>query len=382
MPGSEPMESTKRFDAAVVFSRAVDQASLSVLLDVEGNSVPSFLSLYDERTDAAHKTAFVQIILSQPLSLKWKQSFTIRSPDSREVWGEGTVLDPCAEKIVRRLRKRRVTYLQGLLGNEKEMLLALIQFKGIFGVQEKEAFRFGHHTKSSLLELSQELEAEGKIRILEFSPLFVISQSALSFLCDKVLDFLGQYHEKHPGDVGAQREKIRNRFDVHTRILTLALKFLVQNGKIKIKGDRVSLLSFEMALLPEEEKTLEWLEGILLKDKLRSLSLDELQRSFRFSSEKLDKLLALLTERKKIVLGRDGFILHSRWLDEVVRKVRNSGKKELTVSEFKEMTGLTRKYAIPLLEFLDQMGITKRRGSVREILGAEKSRIRGDRGDR
>jgi selenocysteine-specific elongation factor len=79
-------------------------------------------------------------------------------------------------------------------------------------------------------------------------------------------------------------------------------------------------------------------------------------------------MLSLLIERKKIVLGKDGFILHSRWLDEIIREVRNSGKKELTVSEFKTMTGLTRKYAIPLLELLDQMRVTKRKGSIREIL--------------
>jgi selenocysteine-specific elongation factor len=79
-------------------------------------------------------------------------------------------------------------------------------------------------------------------------------------------------------------------------------------------------------------------------------------------------MLALLTERKKVVLGKDGFILHSRWLDELIQKIRYSGKKELTVSDFKEMTGLTRKYAIPLLELLDQKGVTRRRGSSREIL--------------
>jgi selenocysteine-specific elongation factor len=79
-------------------------------------------------------------------------------------------------------------------------------------------------------------------------------------------------------------------------------------------------------------------------------------------------MLSLLTERKKIVLSKDGFILHSRWLDEVIQQVRNSGKEELTVSEFKEMTGLTRKFAIPLLELLDQMGVTRRRGSTHEIL--------------
>jgi selenocysteine-specific elongation factor len=73
-------------------------------------------------------------------------------------------------------------------------------------------------------------------------------------------------------------------------------------------------------------------------------------------------------ERRKIVLGRDGFLLHSKWLDDVILAVRSSGKKELSVSDFKQMTGLTRKYAIPLLELLDELGVTRRKGPVREII--------------
>jgi selenocysteine-specific elongation factor len=258
--------------------------------------------------------------------------------------------------------------LVNLLGSEKQMLLAIVQYKGIHGVHERELSRFGHLSRNRLLELSQELEAEGLIRILEFSPLFIISQAGIIFLCEKIMGFLGQFHEKHPGDMGIQKEKIRKRFRVHPRILILALKYLSQNDQIKVLDDHVAHSSFKMTLLPEEEKILERMEEMYLKDKFQSVSLDELQRSFHLSSKRLHKMLTLLTERKKIVLGRDGFILHSRWLDDVIHKVRSSGKRELTVSEFKQMTGLTRKYAIPLLELLDQMGITRRRGSSREIL--------------
>jgi selenocysteine-specific elongation factor len=248
------------------------------------------------------------------------------------------------------------------------MLLAVIQFKGVHGVQEKEIIRFGHHSRSSLLKLSQELETEGQIRILEFSPLFVVSQTGITFLCERILKYLEQFHEKNPSDIGMPREKIQKRFDVHPRILTLALKYLMHDDRIKQKEDLVALFSFKVELLPDEEKILNRLEQMYLKDKFQFVSLDDLQKSFRLSSKRLNNMLALLTERKKIVLGRDGFILHSRWLDKVIQQVRNSDKRELTVSEFKEMTGLTRKFAIPLLELLDQMGVTRRRGSTREIL--------------
>ena len=110
------------------------------------------------------------------------------------------------------------------------------------------------------------------------------------------------------------------------------------------------------------------MEEMCLKGEFQAVSLKYLKEYFNLSTKKLNVMLSLLIERKKIVQGKDGFLLHSRWLEEIISKVRNSGKKELTVSDFKKMTGLTRKYVSPLLELLDQMGITRRRGAIREIL--------------
>ena len=368
------MTKTSRFDAAVEFSGPAAEDPVSVLLCVGQMTIPASLHSYEDqiRDGSGKHSIFVQMHSTQSLALKWKQTFTIKSPVNKEVLGTGTVLDPFAEKFTRKQRKRHIEYLRDLLGNEKEMLLAVVRFRGIHGIQEKEILRFGHLSRSSVLELSQELETEGSIRILEFSPLFVISQTGMAFLCEKILNFLKQFQEKHPGDRGVRTEKIQTRFGVHSRILSLALKYLEQDGHIKTIDDKVAISSFEIVILPEEERILDRLEEMCLKDKFASVSLVDLQRSLRLSPKRLNEMLTLLTERKKIVLGRDGFILHSRWLDEVIQKVRNSGKKELTVSEFKEMTGLTRKYAIPLLELLDQKGVTKRRGSSREILQRKK----------
>ena len=82
----------------------------------------------------------------------------------------------------------------------------------------------------------------------------------------------------------------------------------------------------------------------------------------------MEKLLALLVERKSVVQGKDGFYVNSVWLDELVAKLRARESKEFTVAEFKDMTGLSRKYSIPLLELLDEMGVTRRKGNSREIL--------------
>jgi selenocysteine-specific elongation factor len=128
------------------------------------------------------------------------------------------------------------------------------------------------------------------------------------------------------------------------------------------------LPSHEAALSPQEEKILQSLEEMCYRGEFQSVSLDEVRRRFRLSRERLEKLLSLLTERKKIIQGPEGLFIHAHWLDDIIDRMRALGKKEMTVAEFKALTGLSRKYAIPLLELLDQMGVTRRRGPVREIL--------------
>jgi selenocysteine-specific elongation factor len=359
---------TSCFDALVEgFVPSREEPYLFLFCHPEGD-VRASLYLYEDIERREKEAAFVQVHLSQSLLLKWKDAFLLRSPDAKKICGKGVVLDPFAEKISRKRRKRKLEYLRQLLGGEKGMLLALSRSKGIHGLWEKEMIRFGSLPIRKLISLSQELEAEGQIRILSFSPLFLISQSSFLFLCEEILGYLKRFHEKHSDMTGVQRQKIRKRFDLHPRIFSLALRYLVQEKRIKVMGDQLALADFKMTLLPEEEKILNYLEEMCLKGKFRSVSIEALQRSLNLSSKRLHKMLTLLVDRNKIVLSKDGFILHSRWLDEIIQKIRKSEKKELTVADFKTMSGLSRKYAIPLLELLDQLGVTQRRGSVREVL--------------
>ena len=362
------MDKTSCFDALVEgFIPSREEPYLFLFCHPEGDTRAS-LYLYEDIEKREKEAGFVQVHLSQSLPLKWKDAFILRSPDTKKISGKGIVLDPFAEKISRKKRKRRLESFKQLLGGEKDMLLALSWSKGIHGLWEKEMIRFSSLPKTKLVSLSQELEAEGQIRILSFSPLFLISQSSFLFLCEEIFGYLKRFHEKHTDMPGVQREKIRKRFDLHPRIFSLALRYLVQEKRIKGMGDQLALADFKMTLLPEEEKILDDLEEMCLEGKFQSVSIEALQGSLNLSSKRLHKMLTLLLDRKKVVMSKDGFILHSRWLEEIIQEIRKSGKKELTVADFKAMSGLSRKYAIPLLELLDQLGVTQRRGSVREVL--------------
>lgn len=245
----------------------------------------------------------------------------------------------------------------------------LAREKGVRGLRENEVLDFARLSRASMRRLSEELEAEDRVRIITFSPLYVIWQQSLLYLQKKLLSYLEQFHSKHPGERGVSKERIKRRFNLHQKVLNLVLEHLVREEKLEKSGEIIALASFKLSPTPEEEQILSRLEEMCFRGEFRSISQEELCRTFHLSPDKLNKLLSFLVERKKIVQGKEGFFIHSRWLEEIIAQLRSSGKKELSVSDFKAMTGLSRKYAIPLLELLDQMDVTRRISpSRREIV--------------
>lgn len=358
---------TSCFDAAVNFSPVDREKPLDVSLLIQGEKISASFFFY-EQIQKEKPARFACVHPRQPLLLKWKDKFEVHGSGKTPLRGEGCVLNPFSEKISQGKVKKRIAFLERLQGDEIEMLFALVQEKGLNGLKEREITAFSSLTKRVLQRVAQELEAEGKIRILSFAPLFLFSQDSLDFLGQTILRFLTQFHKRNPEQKGVSLERIKKRFELHPRILSLGLKHLSRAGQIKESEDKLALSEFMMTLTPEEEGILRELEDLCLKGEFCSLSFEDLRKRFRLSSKKLDKLLSFLIERKKIVQGKDGLILHSKWLDEIILRIEKSRKRELTVADFKELTGLTRKYAIPLLELLDQMGVTRRKGQTREIL--------------
>ncbi|MGD2246470.1 MAG: SelB C-terminal domain-containing protein [Candidatus Aminicenantes bacterium] len=359
---------TNSFDAAVDFSPKGRQKRMDAVLWVRGERMPASFHFYDPLPKDKLTPHFVRVHTHQALSLGWKDGFTVQESGKRRVLGKGQVLYPSPEKVTRAKVKKRIALLEALQGDKKNMLLALAQDKGIRGLGEKEIRAFSSSSWKSILRVTQELEGEGQVRILSFDPLFLLSQESFNFLCQKIIEFLAHFHEKYPEQSGASQERIQRRFDLHPRVLSLALKHLIHTGQAKESAGKLSLPDFNVVITSDDERILKELEEMCLKGDFRLFSLEDLRRHFKLTTKKLDSMLSLLIERRKIVQGKDGLLLHSKWLDEIIKDIRKSGKREMTIAEFKELTGLTRKYAIPLLELLDQIGVTRRKGSLREIL--------------
>ncbi|HVP91696.1 MAG TPA: SelB C-terminal domain-containing protein [Terriglobales bacterium] len=305
------------------------------------------------------------VTAGEPLDARWHDAFEVVAADGHSA-GRGVVLFPSPPPDLKPPRRREL--LERLSGGEEGMVLVLAELAGIRGLGADEVAAFSRLAPARVEEIARGLESEAKVRILSFSPLSFVLQESLDFLRRRIATYLGQYHKKHPAQRTVPLARIEKRFGVAANVLNLALRALAKEGRVSLAGGEAELVGYRPTLSAEDEALLARMESLVLEGEFGRVSLDGLSRRLRLSPGRLQRLLAELMERKKIVEGPDGFIVHQRWLDEVVEKVRGSGRRELTVADFKALTGLTRKYAIPLLELLDEMGVTRRKGAARDVL--------------
>jgi selenocysteine-specific elongation factor len=244
----------------------------------------------------------------------------------------------------------------------------MVQSQGLRGLREEEATIHLPLEPAEILALAERLEEAGRVRILSFHPLHLIGNGAVDFLGGKILAYIEAFHAGHPKDAGVDRKRLAGHFDVSQPILKLTLKSLVHEARLREEAGLYAASSFRPTLPPREEKMLEELEKTCFSGDFRAVSLNEVREHFNLAPDRLEAMLARLVERRRVVQGREGFYLHARWLEELTARLRALPARMMTIAEFKALTGLSRKYAIPLLELLDEKGITRRKGSLREIL--------------
>jgi len=150
-----------------------------------------------------------------------------------------------------------------------------------------------------------------------------------------------------------------------------ALNDLVTAKQVTVVGDIVQRAGREIALLPEETRAKEQIEKEFERAGLTVPHLAEVLAKLPVETKRAQKLLQILLRDKVLVKVSDDLIFHRRAIEQLremlARYKRERGEK-LPIPAFKELTGITRKYAIPLLEFLDRERVTRRVGDERVIL--------------
>jgi selenocysteine-specific elongation factor len=154
-------------------------------------------------------------------------------------------------------------------------------------------------------------------------------------------------------------------------VFRAALQDLIAQKKLEAQGDLIKPAGSQVTLLPEETAAKEQIEKAFKSAGLAVPSVKEVLASLAVEAARAEKLLRILLGEKNLVRVTPELIFHRAALTHLKQQLSNYKKvkgERISVPAFKELTGITRKYAIPLLEYLDRERITRRTGDERLIL--------------
>ncbi len=314
--------------------------------------------------------SFAQVRLEEPIVVLPRDRFVIRSYSPIITIGGGEILDIMPRKH-RRLRSSSMNHLDSLYhGDETERLLILIQDARLDGIELADLTGRLTLKPNDINKEIQELSRQRKVKIIDQTSFLVMTAAHFETVQKNILSFLKEYHAKNQLRTGAPREEVRGKAgNLHEKIFGIALKDLSESSEIVENGAllRLSSHSVEIDETLGEVKTK--LESIFQNSRFQPPSLEAAFSRGGGNGSSNQNALQILVDEGVLLRLKDNIIYHRQALKEAENLLREHllRNNEITAAEFRDLLGITRKHAIPLLEYFDTARITLRVGDKRVL---------------
>ncbi len=185
-----------------------------------------------------------------------------------------------------------------------------------------------------------------------------------------LLSAVEDFQKKNPLAGGIAKEELREQAKVGVDVFEAALDLLFKDRKIEVSGELARLPGPGIALKDEEAESKIRIEQTFAAAGLAVPALNEVLAGLKIDRLRAQKIVTLLLRERVLIKVSNDLVFHRSALEDLRGKVAAYKLKSprIDVAQFKTLTGVTRKYAIPLLEYLDRERVTKRVEDAREIL--------------
>jgi selenocysteine-specific elongation factor len=330
-----------------------------------------------ERSSAA----FARLALAEPLLLLPEDRFIIRQFSPVVTIGGGVVVDSAPllkPKEIRRLEKQAGTTLLEVtlvpfadFGKRGAILVNRVTRRGHRGLTISQAVAETGWPAKEVNSYASELSEQGLlIRIQDR----LFAHFELKLAQESLLDAVSDFHKRDPLRPGMPKgelqEDMSRALKMAPELFEAAISNLVKGQKIEVMGEVVRQSGRGVVMKDEEAESKKKIEGAFATAGLKVPALPEVLAGLKIDKARAHKIMTLLLRDKVLIKVSDDLVFHRSALDQLRQQVaaQKAKSSSMDVALFKEMTGVSRKYAIPLLEYLDRERVTKRVGDSRVIL--------------
>lgn len=323
-----------------------------------------------ERMDVG-QTAIVQFVLDDPVVVDAGDRFILRDQTSPVTLGGGVVISIGDRKI----KRREIEIIMHLESRAKvvENKAALLDFY----LSQEAPFRLINAKEASssvkmpadwVSRIIDELAREKKA--IKDGDKFV-HEGTVSRACDRIHSFIVEFHKKKPYRAGITKQELLAQTNCDDQLFAICEARLIDKKAIEKTNERYKATGFKVTLSKEESQIVKAIETIFQEKLFNAPSLDELYALYpQFNKEKVFDLTNLLAEEGNLVHLKDDIFLHSRAVEYakklVVEEIKRNGFIE--TGRVRDLLGTSRKYVIPLLEYFDKIGLTRREENRRSLV--------------
>lgn len=342
------------------------------------SEMPCHVRLLGTQTLEPGQTGWGQLVLDRPAVVAKHDRFILRQPSPSLTIGGGTIIDPHPARRHRRFRPETVQRLETLAhGAPEEIMLAAIQRAE--PVEARQIIRgssLGDGATTALTALLRQGEVlalgaanpDALISNLQASNHLLVSAGGWSELLDRLTDAVAEYHRVYPLRAMMPREEARSRIGpggkpLAAKVFNLLVDYAMVAGRLVAAEAGVRLASHSVRYTPQQQTLVDRLMAQFVAQPYTPPSMAEA------AGQVGHDLLASLVEQGRLTKVSEDVAFATETYQGMVQRVVDhlNQHSKITVAEVRDLFGASRKYALALMEHLDQKGVTRRVGDERVL---------------
>ena len=329
------------------------------------------LILLDREELLPDERIVAQLRLDTPVAIMKDDRYVIRSYSPVRTLGGGRVLNPIPVKH-KRFRKEVVEGLEGILDKTPEEITAFHVNQSEFqGASFSDLRLMTNLPEKQLESILQDLLSKKTLIQVDRENRIYIHHNSFSQLKEQAKEFLVTYHTANPLKAGMPKEELKSKFPhyLSVKLFNLALNQLIKEKTMVQTDEAVRLTEHTVSLVGDQAGLKQKMLDTYRKSGLEPPYFRDISKQLNLNAIHAKDMMTLLMDEGHIIKTKDDLFFDVKAVTSLKEKLIDflKANEEITTPQFKEMTGVSRKYLIPLIEYFDTINLTLRIGDIRKL---------------
>ena len=317
------------------------------------------------------ETAPVQMRLDQPVTLIKDDRFVVRSYSPVRTIGGGRVLNPMPVKH-KQNKPEVLDFLAQLKeASPEQIVLGHIQVAGYDGVSLRDLIILANLQEKQLDKMLQALLSSRQVILMDKDKRLYVHETTFKALQTEMHDLLAAYHKDNPLKPGMSKEELKSKLpaSMGIKLFMLSLQQMVKAGEVVQGEDIVHLAGHRVALGTDLQEVRAKILQVYKENDLTPPYFKDVCNQMDIPADTARQVLSLLVDEGLMVKIKEDLYYHHDPLSQLRQRLVQffETNEELNTPQFKDMTGASRKFVIPLLEYFDTIQFTLRIGDARKL---------------